>query len=104
MKIIFPKTIKILSYTFDIIIDKENGGGSFDFGEGTITIGTKYIKQDPSSVFNIICHEVLEAIACATNTRYNDTSVSGNYKFFMDHKEFELNTNLFAITIQNFIK
>lgn len=100
----FPKKINILSFTFKVIQDPKISGGHFSFSEGIIGIGTKYLKEDSTSVFNVICHEVLEAIHVATNTRYQDQSVSGNYKFFTDHKEFELNTNLFAITIQKFIK
>lgn len=104
MEIKFPKKLKIGCYNFKIVTNPKEGGGTFNFGDGTITIGTKYLQEDPDSVFNVICHEVLEATHCATNTRYRDPSTGDNYKFFMDHKEFENNTMLFSIAIQNFIK
>ncbi len=104
MKLIFPKVINILSFTFKIKQNKTSSGGSFCFAKGEIVIGTKHILDDPTSVFDVICHEVMEAITVATNTRYKDGSCGDNYKFFMDHKEFQTNISLFSITIQKFIK
>ena len=103
MKIKFPKKVMILSFAFNIIQDKSTSGGSFDYGKGEITIGTKFLKDDPDSVFMVICHEVYEAITVATKTRYEDGSAAGNWKFFFDHKEFEVNTNIFAMVISQFI-
>jgi hypothetical protein len=104
MKLQFPNEIQVMSYTFKVTQDPNNAGGYFSFADSIITIGTKFIKSDPSSVFNVICHEILEVIHVATCTRYDDNSVGGDYKFFSTHKEFEINTNLFAVTIQKFIK
>lgn len=104
MRIVIPEKIEILSYTFSVIQDKSHGGGSFSFGDNQIVIGTKNLLKDPSYTFNVICHEIMEIIHVISSTRYDDASVSGNYKFFQDHKEFENNINLFAKIIQNFIK
>ena len=104
MKIKFPEKIDILSSSFKVIQDINEEGGSFNFANSQLIIGTRYLKSDPNHVFNIICHEVSEICHVVLNLRYNDHSVSNNYKFFMDHKEFEIHNSLFAITIQNFIK
>lgn len=104
MIIKFPKSVNIISFYFDIITDDTIGGGHFDINESTITIGTKHLEKDPSYVFSVICHEVMEVISELTRTRYNDPSVDGNYKFFMDHKEFEMNIKVFSSIISQFIQ
>lgn len=103
IKLRFPKQINIISFNFKVIADKTLGGGSFDINKGEIVIGVKHIKEDPTYVFNVLCHELMEVISELTRTRYSDPSVSGNYKFFWDHKEFELNVKIFAETIRHFI-
>ncbi len=103
MKIVFPKQIKILSHTFTVVQRKDEAGGSFDFSRNEIVIGTMFLKSDPAYTFSIICHEVMEAIAVITATRFSDTSVLGNYHFVMDHKQFEINISLFASVIQEFL-
>lgn len=103
IKLKFPNRINIISFNFKIIADKTIGGGSFDIGKGEIVIGIKHINDDPTYVFNVICHELMEVISELTRTRYDDPSVHGNYKFFWDHKEFELNVKIFAETIRHFI-
>ena len=104
MQIKFPKSIIITSFYFDVVQDKNYGGGSFSCSESKITIGTKYLKKDPHSVFNVICHEIMEVIMVIQMNRYDDASVSGNHKFFQDHKEFQNNIQLFSQVIQQFIK
>jgi hypothetical protein len=103
MKIKFPKRITILACEFKVIQDKRAGGGSFNTKEGTMTIGTLYLEDDPSSVFNAICHEVMEIITSLLCLRYSDQSVMGNYKFIMDHKEFQTAIIVFSDIIKNFI-
>lgn len=103
MKIVFPKEISILSHTFKVRTDKNNAGGSFSFPDSEIVIGTATLQSDPSYVFSVICHEVMEAVCVATGTRYSDPSVPNDYKFFMDHKGFEVNISVFAKVIQQFI-
>ena len=104
MELKLPKKIEIGYMIFDITYNKESSGASFYFREREIIIGTLHLKKDPESVFMVICHEVMEIIHCMHNTRYMDESVPDNYKFFMDHKEFENNINMFSKVIQKFIK
>lgn len=104
MKIVFPKEIIVLNSRYKVIQDKESSAGSFDGGKCELIIGTKYLKDDPDYTFMVICHEIQEICNVALCLRYNDTSVEGNYKFFMDHKEFSNSVSLFAQTIKKFIK
>jgi hypothetical protein len=104
MKIHFPDTVKISSWTFKVIQNPEVDGASFDFATNELKIGTKSLKQDPDYVFMIICHELLEMSYAALNYRYRDFSVNENWKFFMDHKEFENATAIFSTALKTFIK
>ena len=103
MKLKFPKTVTIGSYTFDVKKDNKSAGACFSFGDRDITIGTRRLKTDPVSVFNLICHELFEISSVITCTRYDDTSVSENYKFFYDHKEFEMTMGIFSKAVSEFI-
>lgn len=103
MKIIFPKQIMLNCYRFDIVQDPEQEGGSFSFSRNNITIGTKKLESDPHVVWMVICHEVFEAAATALNYRYDDPSVEGNWKFFMDHKEFENLVAVASIALSQFV-
>jgi hypothetical protein len=104
MRLKFPDQVVIASHTYKVILDPEEGGGSFDSAKSILVIGTKYLKSDPNYTFNVICHEISEMCHVILCHRYSDHSVHGNYKFFMDHKEFQNHTALFAQTIQQFIK
>lgn len=103
MKLKFPKRITIASYTFNIKQNKLEGGASFSFTDREIIIGTINLERDVVSTFNLICHELFEVCSVITNVRYDDNSVSNNYKFFMDHKEFEVTTELFSKAVSEFI-
>ena len=46
MEIKFPKKLKIGCYNFKVVTNPKEGGGTFNFGDGTITIGTKYLQED----------------------------------------------------------
>jgi hypothetical protein len=104
MKIKFPKKITILACEFIVKKDKKTSGGSFNMKKGEIIIGTEFLGIDDSSVFNVICHEVMEIILALLSLRYHDGSVSNNYKFFMDHKEFQTSIVVFADTIKHFME
>ena len=104
MELKLIKEVTITAVTFKIKYDSNTGGGSFSFRDREIIIGTIHLKNDPTSVFNIILHEISEALHCCLKTRYDDDSAGDNYKFFMDHKEFENHTMLLAQLISKFIK
>lgn len=104
MKLKIPKTVKISTQTFKVEQDLKGYGGSFSFSEGKFVIGTKLLKDEPEHVFMIICHEVMEICTVIMKVRYRDTSVDENFKFFMDHKEFDILLEMFSVTISEFIK
>lgn len=104
MELKFPKKITILSEEYTMVYDKRESGGWFENTDYRIGIGTRDLKVNPNYVFMIICHEVMEAITCITSTRFTDNGAYGDYKFFMDHKQFEVNMQIFASVIKNFIK
>ena len=104
MELKLPKKVEIGHMTFTVTYHKEHGGAEFSFSDRSISIGNKQLIKDPGSVFMLICHEVMEIIHCITCTRYHDESVQENYMFVMDHKQFEVNTNMFSQAIRQFIK
>ena len=103
-KITIPRKIQILSVTFDIILDKDSSGGAFCLSgdEATITIGAK--EKLPQVIFEIFLHEVSEVTHALLNTRYGDGSVQGNWKFFLDHKEFQNHNAIVAGVLSNLFK
>lgn len=103
MKLKFPKKVSIGNYNFKVVYNDKTCGGSVDFDLGIIEIGTAYLDKHPNDVFDTICHEVSEVCHTELHTTYQDGSVLGNYKFFMDHKEFSNHNSLFCKAIQNFI-
>lgn len=102
MKIIFPEEVLISCYKYKITQDPNIGGGSFSTRDGEIIIGTKYLEADPLYVWNVICHEIFEAAIGVMRYRYEDPSVDGHYKFFMDHKEFENAVSVASVALSKF--
>lgn len=101
MKFKIPKKINILGSDYKVIREKSHSGGTFDTSISTIRIGTKTLKSDPCYTFQILVHEISELVHVMLKTRYDDYSVQGNYKFFMDHKEFESHNQILNGIIYN---
>lgn len=104
MKIRKLKEITILTNRFKIKWDKRHNAGSFHFKEMKMNIGIQCIKKNPEHVFQVLVHELSEAVHCCIRTRYDDPSCDTNYKFYMDHKEFEVHNILLSELILKFIK
>jgi len=104
MKLKFPKTIFVASDKFKVKYDKKEGGGSFDFSSGELIIGTHRLKDNPETVFNVICHELMEITCCVTSTRYYDPGTMKDFKFFMTHKEFQTNIEIFSKALDQFLE
>ena len=102
MKIIFPKEVLILCYKYKIIQNPEDGGGSFSTSKNEIIIGTRDLATDSYYVWNVICHEIIEASMAVMRYRYEDRSAEDNYKFFMDHKEFENAISVASVALAQF--
>ena len=102
MKIIFPEEVLIMCYKYKIIQNPEDGGGSFCTSKNEITIGTRDLATDSHYVWNVICHEIIEATMTVMRFRYPDSSAEDNYKFFMDHKEFENAVSVASVALAQF--
>ena len=102
--IVFPEEITIGNFYYKVFTNKKQSGGSFNGAECRLTIGTEHLESDPNYVWSVINHEIMEMVFMSFGVRYQDTSVEGNYKFFMDHKEFELCMNEFSKVIVQFLK
>lgn len=94
-KVKIPKSVDILGHKFKIIKNPKTNGGFFNIGlDGNeITIGTLGMEDNPDWTFNVLMHEISEAIHCLLNYRYEAYGDIKDYKFVMNHKEFE-NHNL----------
>lgn len=103
MKIKKLKKIQILDLVFTVKWDNKHAGGYFSITDQKIEIGSRDLELDPNGVFNIIIHEISELIHCLTCTRYDDYSVQDNYKFFMDHKQFETHNRILSGILSKFI-
>lgn len=102
MKFIKKKEILIGSCRFDIEWDETHDAGSFSIGDEVITIGCRSMKTNPEYTFMVLMHEISEICHHVLRLRYDDRSVEGNFKFFMDHKEFEAHNNLLSASIIKF--
>jgi len=103
MKLKFLKEITILSCRFGIIWDKQNDGGAFSISEGSIIIGIKCYKKDPGYTFNVLMHEISEAIHTMMGNRFDNGRISEDYLFNFGHQSFETHNELLAQTIIKFI-
>ena len=101
IKFKIPKKINILGSNYKVIRNKSHAGGVFSTGDNTIEIGTRNLKTDPCWTFQILVHEISEIIHVMLCTRYDDYSVKGNYRFFMDHKGFDNHNQILNGIIYN---
>lgn len=104
MELKLLKKINILSNNFTIKYEKGHLGGSVDFDENLMTIGIQNFEKNQDAVFQLLCHEILEAIQIITNTRYMAFGTTGDYLFISSHKEFQTNMEIFSSIISKFIK
>lgn len=100
MKIKRIKKIKVNSVTFDVIWDSEIYGGSFSYGTYEIRIGTK----DGQEIFETICHELMEIVACEMRVRLIRTDCDTDYIFVYDHRQHTTMMAMFAGLLSQFIK
>lgn len=84
-----PSSVIVCGKPCKIVTDKTHQGGSFSSATMTIEIGT----ANPDDIEENFVHEVSEAILAIRDYRYITEVLepdSGDYRFFMDHKEFQL--------------
>jgi len=93
------KKIKIAHTTFNIRWDKNQYGGSFDFEEGVIMVGT---AGGDSFAFAVLIHELSEILHVITNTRFMKGDAQ-DYIFVLDHSQFTTHSELLSGLIQEFV-
>lgn len=84
-----PRYVMICGKRFTVKQDKSHDGGSFDEAASTIVIGT----LDPEEVPENFIHEVGEAILAIRDFRFvpqKEELENGDYRFFLDHKDWQL--------------
>lgn len=78
-----PNKIRLLGYTWKVIIDKNSGGGSFAWNDKIIKIGDKYGEKEA-----IFLHEIMEAILTDLGYRYYTNEENSPYLFNFNHGGF----------------
>lgn len=101
MKIKRIKSLKVNCFKFNIKWNKDHNGGSFHYGDMIIDIGTK--DQSEEELLMIICHELMEIVACEMNVRFRRPDCDSDYIFVYDHRQHETMANMFAGLISQFI-
>ena len=98
------KRIEFCGVAWKIKWHKNKGGAYVNSNKRTIGVGCERLNLDPDYVYHLLMHEISEAIHMYLGTRYDDYSVDGNYKFFMDHKEFECHIAILSKTMLKFAR
>lgn len=103
MKIKRISSIKINCYNFNVVWDKTHNGGYFTYSEKKeINIGVKGIDDD--EIFMLICHELMEIVACEANVRLSRPDVGTDYIFVYDHRQHDTMMNMFSGLVSQFIR
>jgi len=102
MKIKRIKKLKVNSYHFDVVWDKElRNGGSVSYSRHEIVIGVKSGAE--SEVFEVICHELMELCAMEMHVHYRRPDCNDDFIFVYDHRQHDTMMNMFAGLLSQFI-
>lgn len=101
MKLKFPKSILIGTQRYNIKYNPKHCGGEFHAKTFLMEIGTQGLKENLEMTFNVICHEVSEALLADMEIRF---SKQDTYVFAFNHHEFILFITEFSKLISQFIR
>jgi hypothetical protein len=97
-----PKIVNICGKEIPLKEKPKEGGGSFDFRDPLIEIGTKY-KIDIPEIF---IHEILEAILVERMFRYSLRNIgeNGDYLFAFNHEQFNVICSDLANALKDYLE
>lgn len=104
MKLKFPKKITVGDVVWKIKYDKKQGGGSFEYKNHILTIGTRYYKEQPTRTLNVIIHELKEIIHIEQDTRFEKGHSENDWFFAYDHQQHTDIVRRLAGLLNEFIK
>lgn len=102
MKIKRIKKIWVNCFEFSVKWTSRHGGGSFNYGDREIEIGTR--DNSDSELFMIICHELMEIAAVEMNVRLRRPDCDSDYIFVYDHRQHETMMNMASKWISEFLQ
>ena len=94
------KKLKVSAVIFDVVWDTKIYGGHFSYGTHVLTIGLK----DKQEIFETICHELMEIVACEMRVRLRREDCDTDYIFVYDHKQHTTMIGMFSGLLSQFIK
>ena len=103
MKLKLIKEVEILASKFTILYDKNSDGGSFNWANTEIKTGIKSIQKDPSYIFSIISHEIMEVILVSMGARFQSGREQEGYLFNFSHQTFENAIEIHSMALSKFI-
>lgn len=83
--IVFPKKIGHIGREWEIVVDENYAGASWNWDRAEIKIGT---KGQPVEILDRIYHEVLEMTLMNLGYRWYTCFDDENYLFVFDHRAF----------------
>jgi hypothetical protein len=103
MKYKIPKKLLIVGQEYIIKKDKNSNGASFSMSNKEIILGIAQIKTRPERVFEALVHEISEIIHSSLDTRYEAWGNVADYKFVLDHKEFQNHNQILTILLYKYV-
>ena len=96
------KKLKVNSYNFNVIWDKDSHDSCASFSERKIVLGVKCC--DDAEIFQNICHELMEVCAMEMHVHYQRPDCRTDFIFVYDHRQHDTMINMFAGLLSQFIK
>lgn len=102
MKLKKIRKLKVGPRAFSVKWDASHSGGSFDYADLTLNIGT--YKNSSAEIFEIILHELTEMVCCEMSVRLQRPDCTGDYIFVYDHRQHTAITSQVSGLLLEFIE